>query len=199
MIELRIEQRDIDRLMRKLNSVDVSKRPKILLQGFRQAAVMVERKLKTNVSGRILKRRTGHLAKSIQSKIILSEKNGISAVIGSGVRTNKRLPYANIHETGGVITPKNVRFLTIPLKENLTPAGTARFTARELFEDYPSDVFIRKGIIFLKKGKDKISPMFVLKKSSRIPQRRYLSKTVGQMRKRVMSVFKGSVERSLSR
>jgi len=197
MIDLKIDKRDVDKLMRKLKNIDISKRPKILLQGLKRAAIMVERKLKANVSGRILKRRTGHLAKSIQNKVIVQDKN-ISAVIGSGVRTGKRLPYANIHETGGAITPKNVRFLTIPLKENLTPAGTARFTARELFEDYPGDVFIGKGVIFLKKRGNKVSPMFALKKSVRIPQRRYLSRTVEQMRKRVISVLKGSIERGLS-
>ncbi len=197
MIDLKIDRRDMNRIMKKLNSVDVSKRPRIFLQGFRQAAVMVERKLKTNVSGKILKRRTGHFAKSIQSKISINNKN-ISAVIGSGVRTGERAPQSNIHETGGVITPKNVRFLTIPLKENLTPAGVIRFTARELFEDNPGQVFIKKGIIFLKKDKGGIMPMFVLKRNAKIPERKYLSKTVAQMEKRIMSVLRGSIERSLS-
>jgi phage gpG-like protein len=66
------------------------------------------------LSGQILKRRTGDLARSFQS--FYGEDGGEPYyLVGSGVRDGRRMPYANIHETGGTIRPKNGKYLTIPI------------------------------------------------------------------------------------
>jgi len=49
--------------------------------------------------------------------------------------------YAPIQEFGGVIRPKNARFLTIPLPPALTAAGVARFSARQLIAANPGRTY----------------------------------------------------------
>lgn len=49
--------------------------------------------------------------------------------------------YARIQQFGGVIRPKNARFLTIPLDPALTSAGVARFTARQLIAANPTRTY----------------------------------------------------------
>jgi hypothetical protein len=54
---------------------------------------------------------------------------------GTGVDISMRLfaaglPYARVQEYGGVIKPKNRRYLTVPLPDALTPAGVLKGGAR---------------------------------------------------------------------
>ena len=52
--------------------------------------------------------------------------------VGGGVRVtvqagDAEVPYARIQEEGGTITPRNARFLAIPVGPALTAAGVSRF------------------------------------------------------------------------
>ncbi len=82
-----------------------------------------------NLRGRPgLKRLSGNLARSIVTKTTGSGFGSLQLKIRIGVG----LKYASIHETGGVIRPRNSRVLTIPTDSVKTPAGVQKFTPRDL-------------------------------------------------------------------
>ena len=151
------------------------------------ASAKVEEKLKTNLSGKILKVVTGHLRQSIDTKIE-KDRDGIRAIIGSGTRVGGRVAYADILETGGIIEAKRARFLTIPIGENKTKTEKIAYRARD-FEN----TFIRKGIIFQNLGKGNIRPLFLLKSAVTIPDFKYVSETAKQMK----DVFIKSIEEAI--
>jgi hypothetical protein len=72
--------------------------------------------------------RTGRLRGSLHSEVTDTGTGPITlSVYSAGV------PYALSQEFGAVILPRNVRYLTVPLPDNLTPSGVARFpSARAL-------------------------------------------------------------------
>ena len=98
----------------------------------------------------------GRLSKSIKYRI-----DGAAVVISAG---SADVPYARIHHEGGVIRPKNAKYLAIPLT-----AQAKVYKPR----DYPGETFIAKGIIFLKEGAQ-ITPLYALKKQVTMPARPYM-------------------------
>jgi len=193
MIEATISSTDLKRIYSKLDRINPRNRINVLIDAFRKASLFVENKLKENISGKILKVRTGRLRASIGSRINIS-REGISGVIGSGVRQGNRVVYANIHEIGGIITPKKVQWLTIPLAGALTPAGDLRGGATSA-RDF-ANTFIARNIIFQRQGKN-IIPLFVLKKQVKIPARKYLSRTLEQTQRRIMQIMLDNISRAL--
>jgi len=121
--------------------------------------------------------------------------DGIEAVVGSGVGFGKRVKYANILETGGIIRPRRAKYLTIPLSNALTKAGATKYPSAR---DYPN-TFVRNGVIYQKVGKRKVVPIFVLRKEVRIPAKRYLSRTVEMVRGRVERLLVDTIEREIRR
>ena len=122
----------------------------------------------------------------------------------SGVRSGKRLPYANIHERGGLITPKRGQYLTIPLAAAKTAAGAPRFTARDVMDGrtkYHTSAILGCVIygIMIGAGRNryKATPLFILKKSVFIHASHYLSKTLEQMKKAIPVTILDSIERRL--
>lgn len=116
-----------------------------------------------HLSGQDLKRRTGDLARAVDGWM----EGDTEAVIG--VRENSAVDrYAWIlGDEQKTITPKNSKFLAIPIGEGLTSAGAARFKSPREVE---GGFFIRskKGQLLFgyKKGKrGKFRPLFVLVKS----------------------------------
>lgn len=203
MIEFTISQEDMARIAEKLTQIATNLQGKVLYEGLRDSALHVESRLKENISGSILKVRSGRLRSSIAS-IVISEDKGLKAIIGSGVRQGNRLPYANIHETGGTITPRLARWLTIPLDAAKTAAGVQRFTAKDVMAGATkySGSFVRKGIIFgkLERGKSaRIIPLFVLKQSVNIPPRYYMSKTLEQMAHNITRIILTRIDEELKK
>lgn len=143
-----------------------------------------------NLSNKILRRRTGHLAGSAHWE---AKKAGKGTVL-----TLKSAVYGPIHEFGGTISPKRASFLAVPLPPVMTPAGVARGRPR----DFPGTFVARSRsgnlIIFQKAGKDRIVPLFVLKKKVTIPARHWASQSVEESMKDfdaiVDSVFGGKGE-----
>lgn len=199
MIELSINKNDLKELYKRLDSVNIKKRDSLLLRAFRQASAVVEKKLKFNASGSILKRRSGHLAQSIESSVYQDGEGVITARIGSGVRSGFRMPYTEIHETGGVITPRRVKYLTIPLAAALSPSGVPR---KRSAADWPN-TFVRRTksgalIIFQRTGKKTSVPLYVLKRSVNVPARRYMSRTLDATKNYFIMAVRGAIERGLS-
>lgn len=191
-LNYRIDERKLAQILKAIEGLSVKKRGQVLVDMMRKGGLLVMGKLKENISGRILKVRSGLLRSSIGTTV-KNEANDIAAVIGSGVGVGERVVYANIHETGGTITPKNVSYLTIPLQAAMTPARVLRKSAREW-----SDTFVRKGVIFQNQG-GKAVPLFLLRKSVNIPARHYMSRTLAESRSDVDKIMVRSVEEQLKK
>lgn len=131
---------------------------------------------KENATFRVLHRHrgsgTGRLAQAIFAQV---KRQGNLKVTGSLNVDLKQVPYARVHEFGGIIRPKNVNWLTIPF-----PGKNVTKSARE----YPRTFFqrSRKGnlILFQNEGAGRIKPLFILKKMVRIPKRAYLRPAIEQ-------------------
>lgn len=109
MLKVRIDQ-DITKFAIDLKNLSPKIQRLALITMFR-AASLVEAEAKNNLRGRVLKVQSGALFNSIQ-KIVDINKNGLvfADVFSSGV------PYAKIHEFGGVIpahfvSPRNKKAL----------------------------------------------------------------------------------------
>lgn len=142
-------------------------------------------------------RGTGNLFRSID----------VQPLKGRGIHKSVRVkaggdfvPYARMQEKGskpGGLKPKKGKYLAIPIGKAKTKRGVGRGTPRE----FPN-TFVKKSkkgnlIIFQKKSfkkkKPEIEPLFVLKKSVKIPKRPYLSKALRQKRKTILSFFKRGI------
>lgn len=203
MLEFEIKLDGADRLIDKLKRIGINSPEKVLHRSFLDAALLVEGKLKSNISGSMLKVRSGRLRSSIGS-MVTSSGDSIKATIGSGVRSGERVEYANIHETGGTITPKKGRYLTIPIGDARTPAGVTRFSARALMTGQTNYTgsFIRKHLIYGTSGTGKnrrITPLFALKPSVTIPASHYLSKTLSGSIKDIMGIISKRIKEAVNK
>lgn len=196
MIEFKVSDSDLKNIFRRLDKIRPGSHNQVLVGSLRELALRIEAHLKQSLSGSILKVRTGKLRQSIGSKINASS-NEINIVVGSGVRTGNRLPYANILETGGKIVPKKAKFLAIPLSGAMTKSGAGKFSAREFFDKYKEKAFIHGNIIYLRKSKTNIVPMFVLKDSVNIPAKKYLSLTLSKIQGEIVNYLLKAIDRRL--
>ena len=115
-----------------------------------------------------LSKRSGDLVAAIEGSVKVT---GTTFETVQGSIGAPGIVYARIHETGGIIRAKNVKFLTIPLKAALNANGTP---IMESARDWPN-TFCAKSragnlIIFQKRGAQ-IVPLYVLKSSVKIPPR----------------------------
>ena len=122
------------------------------------------RRIGQRLRGPVLKSRTGRLAASLTyaespRKLVVSA--GGKGPAGDAVR------YARIHHRGGVIRPKNRKFLTIPF-----PGGQADRKVALRARDF-KNTFVAKGMIFQKRG-ERVEPLFILKRKVLVPKRQYL-------------------------
>ena len=137
-----------------------------------------------------IRTRSGALRQSFGKRI---ERTGET----SGLRMflfSAGVPYAEIHEFGGTITPKNVTFLTIPLEDNLTPAGVPRFPSAKALRDDPAHkTFVFKGprtgnLFIVEKQGDDLKFLWRLARMATIPARlgwRATWKALGPERRRI--------------
>ena len=79
--------------------------------------------------------------------------------------------YLGIHEYGGTIKPKRVRFLTIPLPDALGPRGTSPPFARQWKNTFVKKT--RRGhlLVYQTRGKGQVVPLYILVDKVRIPPR----------------------------
>jgi hypothetical protein len=147
-----------------------------------------------NSAGGSLNKRSGTLVKSIRDSVRVtgSQVKTIQGQIGS-------IFYGRTHEFGATITAKRVKYLTIPLPAALDSRGVPR---RKSARDWDNTFVItsKKGnlLIVRKRGRG-IEPLYVLKRSVRIPKRlglgdtleaglpQFLDKTVSEMTKSILN------------
>jgi len=118
--------------------------------------------VKNYLSGQAIKRRTGQLSRSVDGWMARS----LEGVVGV-IRDAATAKYAwLLGDERKTIRPVRAKFLTIPIGENLTSSGAARFSSPR---QMPEGFFVRskKGLFFgYKRGKrGKFRPMFSLRKS----------------------------------
>lgn len=110
-------------------------------------------------------RKTSTLARSIHTEVTRSSPNYVEVTVGTD------LEYAAIHEFGGVIRPKNAKFLAIPI------TGAAKTYASP--RDFPDKLhFIPSssgGVLANKEG-----AQYILRSSVTIPAHPYLRPALGE-------------------
>lgn len=161
---------DASKYRKRRKKEDMSKAIHYLLQ--RWTGRTVKRVIR-NISGPILKTRSGHLRRSVTGRTFRGKL--IQAIIGSGIFGRRAVKYARIHEKGGKIRAKRAKMLTIPL-----PGVKGRAA------NYP-DAFIiksKKGNILIveRRGKKGLRPLFALKKEVSMPARYWLSRSIDEMK-----------------
>lgn len=112
-----------------------------------------------------LKARSGSLAGSFS----VTETGTTAATWSMTVGTTSK--YAPMQEYGGTVRPVRKKWLTIPLDAALTPAGVLRAPAPMWRDTFFARSKRGNLILFQKTGKKKITPLFVLKKQTKIPAR----------------------------
>lgn len=114
------------------------------------------------LSGQALKRRTGNLARSLDGWMA-APLEGVVGVRSEAATAKYAWLLGDERKT---IRPVRAKFLTIPIGENLTSSGVARFSSPR---QMPEGFFVRskKGLFFgYKRGKrGKFRPMFSLVKT----------------------------------
>jgi len=187
VIEYRISDRDIANFRKMMNGAKKLPARFMVDISARAETIMKQNKL----SGQILHRRTGALASSIQSFVTGDYKNGtLRGVVGSGVRTGGRLPYANIHATGGIIRPKNGKYLAIPIRAG---GDFAISSGMWNYKTGPKRGTAKKRISHSSKI---LSWRFV--KQVRIPKRDYVTATMNDVKLEAEAIFKQSVEKVMT-
>lgn len=165
---------------------------KAVTAGLGEAVKLAAGKVKAEyLSGQSLKRRTGSLARSIDGWL-KSETEGVVGVPSdSAVNKYKWL----LGDETKTITPKKGKFLAIPIGENLTAAGVARFKSPR---DVKGGFFVRTGgkLLFgYKKGKrGKFRAMFALVRSVTIKGSNALAEGVLASRDDMTKVIQSKVE-----
>lgn len=138
----------------------------------RWALYSLEPEIQKNLAGRVLRRRTGHLASRIALPIVKT-KGGASVTVQT-----RGVPYSLIQEYGGVIRPVKAKALTIPLKAAMTPAGVLKKTAREWKDTW---LLVREGkdaLICRDTPSGDVEPLFVLKRKVTIKASAWANKAV---------------------
>lgn len=151
-----------------------------LVSNFRALGLKFQRLIVGNLlNGAVLNRRTATGQRATFYRVEENDVAGVTLTVGSDL---SKAPYMRALALGATITPKNGRYLAIPLEAARTGRGVARFSAADLRRN-PSAVgytssFVKQGstgvpIVFGVKDK-KVVPLFVLKPSVTLPSRNYL-------------------------
>jgi len=200
MITLTFDKREFDKLSEKLSRLSPTAQNSITRQAFTELTTETEGQLLRNVSGKILHVRSHGLAGSIGSRVY-QEGNTLVGIVGSGARQggSGRMPYANIHETGGVIKPKKGKFLWIPIRAgsdfamnlvgdrsigglSLSKAGFSRKDGKIIGKSYSSKIL-----------------KWIPVRQVTIPARRYMSRTAEEIAPRISEIMNRSIERQLGK
>ena len=159
----------------------------------------IDSKIVPNISGKIIDRRTGQMARGLSwANAEVSGKGDAVLTLKSTSPQALLLEHGTAGLPGGVLRPKTAKFLTIPLPAAMTAGGVLKKSAREW-----DNTFIRKSkkgnlIIFQTVGKGKIMPLFLLRKSIKMEPKRWFSISVDEalpmLKTRILDEEKRSAE-----
>jgi len=152
-------------------------------RGFIKVVAAVEGELKNRtLRGQILHVRSGRLRNSIGS-LVKRLRGDFYGIVGSGVRSGKRVVYANIHETGGVIRPRPENksgFLWIPVRAGSGFAIEQGLSSKRI--SFSSKVLGRFPV-----------------RSVTIPERRYMTKTAARIDKQAVGIMLKEIDATLNK
>ncbi len=126
--------------------------------------IIVSRDIKARIrSGKVMppSRKGGGTTLVKSAKLVNSIKH---RVVGEQVTIGTNVNYAKIHHEGGIIRPRNAKYLAIPLTKEAAVKRPREFT----------DTFIQKGVIFRKLGDGSIEALYALKRQVEMPSRPYM-------------------------
>lgn len=172
-IEVKIDAKELKRAASILRARAGGNLLRGLESLMRREMQLADRELVLNLTNKVLKRRTGNLARSVRHGV----QRTADRVIGSfGIlKPGPAQRYAGIHITGGVIRPRTARMLAIPLPAVQTKAGVSRYSSPRQVEG----LFLIKSkagnLLLVKRSGKGITPFFVLKSQVVIPQRDYFT------------------------
>lgn len=160
-------------------------------RGLKRSAVVVQNEVRTQLSkgggGGAVKNfgkhapagqppfvQTGHLRRSWQmgNPNAVYDASKATAVPTALVRVGSNVPYARIHEFGGVVRAKRAKYLTIPLNVNAYRLIRNHGTTAKI-----PGLFRVGNALARRRGKGKrakLEVLFALKRSVRIPKRPYV-------------------------
>lgn len=136
---------------------------------------------------RRLDRGTGRLLNAItQGKAVKEDGNTIVGEIGP-----EGVPYAGIHEFGGIIKPKKAKYLAIPQSYVKGPDGVARAKPHDFKGEKTSLVPLKRGgfMMLLRTAKEEQIPLFVFKKEVKIPKRPYIRPALQKKQEQIAEKF----------
>lgn len=164
-------------------------------RGVARGAVVVESAAKRKVSGGTLNVRTGNLRRSITT-VRRKDASGPVAMVGTGVE------YAPIHEYGGVIKPKNGKYLAIPIGKTQTQSLVTKgkfLSPRNIVGLKFIKTKSGKAFLVRKTGKGKKATtefLYALKESVRIPARPWLRPALNENRRKVEKIIAGELDKA---
>lgn len=140
------------------------------------ATVDLKDEARRNMGAR-LKERSRSLIKSLRHEIMQADDVIEGKVIVGGDYQGLKVRHGAIHEYGGLILPKNGKFLTIPVEEGLNAIGLAKYeSVRQMpFAEFRkgSDTTHRNAVwLVVDKRNDKL--WYVLVPSTRIKEQRFM-------------------------
>jgi len=148
--------------------------------------------------------RTGALKRSLRFNSRGSELNTLVSWVRAGSSSTAHdVPYAHIQEYGGTIRAKRAyrgvqggAYLNIPLPANKTGAGVTRQTAKQVFRNGGRIIKSRRGnyLVVSKIG----VPLFVLKKSVKIPPRLGMRKAAKDEAPRLLNRLRDAMDGVIS-
>ena len=184
-----------DRIDRVPNAIRLAVRQGVTELGRRGQRLVKEGYL----SGERLAVRTGNLRSSVtMATESTSSSERVYLRAGGGQRDVR---YAALQEYGGTVVPVNAQYLAIPLAAAKTRAGVSRYASPR---DVPG-LFIIKSkagnlLLVRRKGKkNKLEPMFVLKKSVTIRGKHYMRDALTAMSDAAPEVINKAVDTALAR
>jgi len=148
------------------------------------------------LTGQSLKSRTGFLRKAVTAWMMADDHAVVGVPADTAVEKYKWL----LGDETKTIRPKSGRFLAIPIGENLTAAGVARYPSPR---DVPNGFFIRTGGKLLfghrlgKTERARFRPLFVLVTSVTITGSDALAKGVLDKRDAIADAINTEIDRAV--
>lgn len=160
---------------------------RMVRRALKRSLLILQRRIRENLSGRYLSVRSGRLRGGISNKVDIGAGRARGLIL-----TNSK--YAHIHDRGGLIFPKTASNLAIPFKG---VQGSP--------EDY-SDTFVAKDIIWLRLQTKRspikglrptrgLIPLFSLKPYVTIPKRSFVAPAVRATEAKVRSIILATLEK----
>lgn len=176
----------------------------IILRGAQRAANEIVREVQENISGDMLKVRSGSLRRSVTSKVGAVDH---TLTIEIGSTQGPATKYARIHEYGGTIRPIRAKLLAVPVGPALTPAGVPRYPSPRAVPVRLSYVPAKKagvtgcvGLLVENKRRSKAGRIWYrLYSKVTLPARHWLGKSVKQAANIVPVRIKQAIEAALKR